>query len=120
MNFPRNTLICLVALAACTFQTWLADTPANLLHHRGAAYYIISIAGIAVLAHCRSPYAWLLIGGALANLIDAADGSVEDPFVLTIADSYVAFNLADLVVVAALPLLIVDLGRYCRGRAQTA
>ncbi len=103
----------------------LVNTPADHIHHRSGAWLVLSVAilaGCALLVWIPSgPVvlgASLLAGGALGNVVSAwlRDGGVPNPILLGDHADGIAFNLADVFVLAGIlvlmPALIAATFRY--------
>jgi lipoprotein signal peptidase len=115
----RLVLLLLCALAAGTIDLAVkagVSTQAWELHHRSGAWTVLMavlLTGLLVLVVLPSRLvavsAGVVAGGVLGNLASAVahGGRVANP----LAAGDVAFNLADVFVVAAVPVLMVALAR---------
>jgi hypothetical protein len=124
----RSTLAiaaCLALAAVDLTVKGLVHTPAGDVHHRSAAWFVLSaalLAGSALLVWIPSRAiatgASLLAGGVLGNLVSAwhMDGGVPNPILLGDHTDGIAFNLADVFVLAGIlvlmPALIAATIRY--------
>ena len=120
---------CLALAAVDLTVKGLVRTPAGDVHHRSAAWFVLSaalLAGSALLVWIPSRAiatgASLLAGGVLGNLVSAwlHDGGVPNPILLEYDmighTDGIAFNLADVFVLAGIlvlmPALIAATIRY--------
>lgn len=91
----RRWLVLVSVATLCVGHILVTDTRAELLHERGVGYVVLACLGTAFMLSLNTSWAWMCAAGGLANLIDVRDGSIEDPFLLAVGSSYVAFNQAD-------------------------
>lgn len=112
---PFAIVACLVLAAVDLAVKALTRTPAGDVHHRSAGWFALSaalLAGSALLVWIPSRAvavgASLLAGGALGNVISAwrLDGGVPNPILLGDHMHGIAFNLADIFVLAGILLLM--------------
>jgi lipoprotein signal peptidase len=92
-------------------------SPAWADHQRSAAWWILSVATLCqsiwlclVPSRVVTAGAGLLGGGVLANLVSAQrHDAVLNPFVIEMGNRGVAFNLADIFIVAGITVLVLGL-----------
>ncbi len=121
---PFAITVCLVLAGADLAVKALVRTPAGDVHHRSGAWFALSaalLAGSVLLVWIPSRAvavgASLLAGGVLGNLVSAwRAGGVPDPILIGDHAHGVAFNLADVLVLAGIlvlmPALIAATFRY--------
>jgi lipoprotein signal peptidase len=113
-----------VAVAAAVFVEHLVlarglASDSVLQHARSPLWAIGVVCGLALVLGLRNLTAgsWLLVGGALGNLLSwLGDGKIPDYLTLTVADRWIAFNLADASILAG--MLAMILAALMRATAQ--
>jgi hypothetical protein len=97
------------------------ETPSWAYHERSLAWLAVCtfvLAGLVVVTRIPSalvpPAVGILAGGVLGNAISAAwnDFAVPNPLVITGDDAIVAFNLADVYVLAGVAVLLAVVGAW--------
>lgn len=107
---PYALLTAVTALLALTF-VWVADTPQYLLHERGPTMVLVYVVVLFMLLKFNTAPTAVIAGGVAANMIDALNGSIEDPFVVIYGGHWVAFNFADMFIISGLVLVFVSCAR---------